>query len=703
MKKILIILVFPIILYSQWFNPPYRLTPIDTIYGNILAKGSFFKKGKTDYVGFTNQTISKFNRLMRITKSNGELIDIIIPKRKILSRFFVVNIDKDSLDELIFGASGQHKLELYTFNEGKKNNFFSLNIPKRYFNGKFIAIPVKNHPEEIIIIIVSVLPDKGSLRGMFRINLKTKKILWKRYFADAISEYYQFKKNNKNLLALFSYARNEKLFYANGKFIYKRNEPNVKVDITAPDFSCDSISTLKIYDISNGSLIYKKRIAGLGVKVKRFGEKIKGYDLLLNFKQYSFANRQTDKLVGFKKNDFSLTTLLKYPHRVQHNQVVSMLSNTIVQKNDSIAVITKNEKLTEVKLRFPPLTKIEDFLKTQIGYIYLAKSVPGSTLYDENQKILSKSNTNLVLIDSKKNIYAGSFYINGIKKTLIYHLQPLFILDRISAKGFLYILMLILFLSFFLFSIWSGTIWFSFIRIKKQNQDLEQMTTKLLQAEKLSALGTIAGSIAHQINSPLGAILNASERLKKQGLEDKNVELIYNAGERIKVIIQKFLLSTRKETSKNVNFNDVFERWYSLFSKDFAEQGIKIKTEIKNGDVSLPLTWDELNELINNTMFNARDSVILANPAGEREIKIKTELQNSKFIISIEDNGLGFDKKYLKDGIKIFNTTKEKGKGTGLGLWIIDTILKKIGGKIELKNGENGAIVLIKIPVAKNE
>ncbi len=718
MKKVINILLFLFVsfsaMYPQILLPPYHFEPVDTFYNYYSGQGNFFSKTSVDYVFLTPAKNLKYRKSIAIINSKSKnLTKIKLNNFRIYPKLFIDDFDADSLSEMIYVLTGNYKLVLKYFDAKDSYKLFELKIPKASYNGSVFVIPAQldeDKAKEVLIIIASVAPVPGSIRGMFAVDVQTKKLLWKTYFADNISAYHLFEKQQNKLIALFSFARNDQMHYANGKFYVKRlpKYENIYVNENAQDYSCDSASYMKIFDLSNGSLVYRKRLGGKGVKIIEFKEKLNDYDFVANLKHISIGNKEPDKLLGFKENDFSLTTLIEYPHNLQTaKRVVDFASPNILQISDSTAIIVKNGRLGTIKLKFPSYIRIYEYLRTAVGNVFVASNAVESLLFGEDQQVLAKLQTRLRLhyLENSGNIFYRKYTINKKHATVFYKLTKTSFFARIPTKLYLYLTILLVGLFLFLVILWAATLLISLRKIKRQSVELEATTSKLLQAEKLSALGMIAGSIAHQINSPLGAILNSARRLQRKNSEEPNVKLILEAGERIKTIVQKFLVTTQpsKDDERGVPFIEVYDAWRQLFAHDFGSQYIKIEEEINDGDTVLPLTRNEINEIINNLMFNARDAVIKAKPNGERIIRIMTQKENKHFIIRISDNGGGFTEDFLKKGIQIFETTKERGKGTGLGLWILTVILKNVSGKIELSNNEEGAVVTVKIPLKKQK
>jgi signal transduction histidine kinase len=86
-----------------------------------------------------------------------------------------------------------------------------------------------------------------------------------------------------------------------------------------------------------------------------------------------------------------------------------------------------------------------------------------------------------------------------------------------------------------------------------------------------------------------------------------------------------------------------------------------------------------------------------------KKVFISVQKLKEECIIKIKDTGPGFSESKIKNPFAAFETTKEIGKGTGLGLWVVKNILDKTDGKIEINNYENGAEITISIPIEKKE
>ncbi len=226
-----------------------------------------------------------------------------------------------------------------------------------------------------------------------------------------------------------------------------------------------------------------------------------------------------------------------------------------------------------------------------------------------------------------------------------------------------------------------------------------RMESQLFQSAKLAAIGEMAAGVAHELNSPLTAIIgNAGLILRKTGSEDKHYRLlvdIKNCGQRSKRIIQNLLTFARQDSYsfEPVSLNDVVESSLYLISYQIEKNKTTIVKKTKR---ALPLFMGnklQLEQIIINFLLNARDAL---EGVSEGRIEICTgviedpETESPAVMIRVADNGRGMEPGILSQIFNPFFTTKEKTKGTGLGLSVSLGIAQTHGGRIEVSS-EPGA------------
>jgi len=210
---------------------------------------------------------------------------------------------------------------------------------------------------------------------------------------------------------------------------------------------------------------------------------------------------------------------------------------------------------------------------------------------------------------------------------------------------------------------------------------------QLFESEKLAAVGRLAASIAHEVNNPLEAIKNALYLMQVNGEGDKNsrfLEIARKETERVSHIIRQMLGFARRPGEVDwVDVNQLLEETLVLLEKKMRQLRIRIT---KSFDDSLPrikARADQLRQVFLNLIINAQQAI-----EGDGEILISTSryeqaLQPS-IVIQLTDTGVGIAE---DDLTRIFDPFFSTGKkGTGLGLWVTQDIVRQHGGRIEVSS-----------------
>ena len=210
---------------------------------------------------------------------------------------------------------------------------------------------------------------------------------------------------------------------------------------------------------------------------------------------------------------------------------------------------------------------------------------------------------------------------------------------------------------------------------------------QLFESEKLAAVGRLAASIAHEVNNPLEAIKNALYLMQGNGDGDKNsrfLKIARKETERVSHIIRQMLGFARRPGEVDwVEVNQLLEETLVLVEKKMRQMRIRIT---KSFDEALPpvrARADQLRQVFLNLIINAQQAI-----DGDGEITISTSryeqaLQPS-IVIQLSDSGVGIAE---DDLARIFDPFFSTGKkGTGLGLWVTQDIVRQHGGRIEVSS-----------------
>ncbi len=234
---------------------------------------------------------------------------------------------------------------------------------------------------------------------------------------------------------------------------------------------------------------------------------------------------------------------------------------------------------------------------------------------------------------------------------------------------------------------------------KSMNVELRRAQRQLIQSERLSALGQLSASIAHEINNPLGIIKNyiliLSDSMKEEDPNRSNLSAVAGEVDRIARIVKKLLDLCRPESENicDLDIADIISRTVSLVEKQFSKENITIKVNLPEDLPKVKGFDDQIKQVFLNLLMNSKDFM-----PQKGEITISGRKIDDTLEIEFSDTGCGIPEENISRVFEPFFTTKEEGKGTGLGLWICYGIIQRHGGTIVAKGKEKGISFLITLP-----
>ena len=241
--------------------------------------------------------------------------------------------------------------------------------------------------------------------------------------------------------------------------------------------------------------------------------------------------------------------------------------------------------------------------------------------------------------------------------------------------------------------------------VYKQTRVIKQTQDKLIEAEKMAALGRLTADIAHEIRNPLTALGGFGRRLLKSTTsknQRKYAEVIVSESDRLEQVLKDVLIysqNVRTDFEKD-SVRGIITKSIGLYQDICEEQSITVKAQY-NTDLPVLLQKDQVQQATNNLITNAIDAM-----SDGGTLTISTELEKANHIeyvsVNVQDTGEGIPADKLPLVFEPFFTTKKIGQGTGLGLPICKKIVEEHGGFIKAKNG-TGLTISMFFPYQNNE
>lgn len=258
--------------------------------------------------------------------------------------------------------------------------------------------------------------------------------------------------------------------------------------------------------------------------------------------------------------------------------------------------------------------------------------------------------------------------------------------------------------------------------ITRDITEQRKLEDQFRQAQKMEAIGQLAGGISHDFNNLLSTILGytslALMKMKETDPLRTNLDHVLEASKKASVLIQSLLAFSRKQIVQLsiIDINELIEKFEKFLIRVLRED-IEFKTifsDSPQGGLMVMVDSGQIEQVLMNLVTNARDAM----PEGGR-LTIKTELfeidenfiethgfgkPGSYAMISVSDTGSGIDEETRKKIFEPFFTTKEVGRGTGLGLAMVYGTIKKHDGYIKVYSETGkGTTFRIYLPIATAE
>ncbi len=233
--------------------------------------------------------------------------------------------------------------------------------------------------------------------------------------------------------------------------------------------------------------------------------------------------------------------------------------------------------------------------------------------------------------------------------------------------------------------------------------------TAALRQRRLAAMGELAAGIAHEINNPLGGMLNAVDVLDRGDLSDEKRaryhELVRGGLERIQATVAGLLRFTpRSGAHAHVDLAGPVRDAIDLMRHSASTAGVQLRFEDRAGGALVSGSASELGQAVLNLLSNALHAIQDCKQASEGTtglIEVELERVGDELRLRVLDNGTGVPEAELERMTDLFYTTKEVGRGTGLGLALVLSVVGQHEGRVHLANREGGGFAVeVVLPIA---
>ena len=239
----------------------------------------------------------------------------------------------------------------------------------------------------------------------------------------------------------------------------------------------------------------------------------------------------------------------------------------------------------------------------------------------------------------------------------------------------------------------------------EMQEELADQREQIFQAEKMSALGELLAGVAHELNNPLSVVVGHALMMREETTSPdqlRRLEKISEAAERCTKIVKSFLAMARQQPARlaPMDLRDAVETAFEALRNGSSGLTVPVNIEV---DTNLPWIQGDVDQLVQvliNLLTNAEQAIVSSGVGDHITITATVDSRNEMIELRVSDNGPGVPKSIRSRIFDPLFTTKDVGKGTGIGLAFCHRVITSHHGQIRLEpETGNGATFLLRLPV----
>ena len=246
-------------------------------------------------------------------------------------------------------------------------------------------------------------------------------------------------------------------------------------------------------------------------------------------------------------------------------------------------------------------------------------------------------------------------------------------------------------------------------KLEERTHALKDNLARLVQEDKLIALGKLVASVSHEINNPIGSIINFSKLIKETLQEgppspqqlvqfDRYLELTVREAQRCAKIVSNLLSFSRQQAvePKTIDLLEIVDRILALTRHRMELSNITLNWQCDEESLEVWGDYTQIQQCLTNLIFNAMEAM----PEGGRlTIHGSRDDKTNRIMLEVSDTGVGISQKNMPFIFEPFFTTKTDGHGVGLGLSMVYGIIREHHGEISARSEEGrGATFVLSLP-----